>query len=182
MKFSTSTLLALIGSITLSEASPVMAERNATALIPVFTEEITINGKVTGKIDIFDDTSLPMMGSPESSQLNKRCGSNRVTCDWNWNRAKSEFCGVLMDFLGGDSQRSISQTTSACYTDASPGNNKCCIAWPERVSGHRIWMLFNGANDAFRHCDRDGRISAVTDDVDFGGWCTRQCISNREIC
>jgi hypothetical protein len=157
---------------------------NATAPNLVYAE--AING---GLWTVYDDESLPLLdltsadGEAQARGLERRCGSNSVGCDFANNRAIAGICGKLMDVMGAPENRDrlISQTLSSqCFTATNiQNNNRCCIAWSQRVGGIRSHYLFNAASTMLNRCTRNDLISAWATDVDLAGYCMTQCTSNR---
>lgn len=129
--------------------------------------EITIYGDATPS-----KRSVEVVGV--GSDLSRRCGSNRVTCD-NSNGANRDSCYSLVNALSGDQAQLPGSPRSICGTYSSA---QCCVSWSNPVSGAVRANLATAAYASLNTC-RASPVSAKASDVLIGQTCTQQCLSNR---
>ncbi|KAH8755112.1 hypothetical protein F5883DRAFT_430934 [Diaporthe sp. PMI_573] len=120
---------------------------------------------ITASPDIADDVAHPA--------VDRRCGSNQVTCD-SAHAAYTSVCSALIGTLGN-----AGVSTSPRAICLSQSGNQCCISWGNEVPGLVQGDLRNGANNARDRCGGGGLVSAVVRDTNLHGVCTNQCLSNR---
>lgn len=108
------------------------------------------------------------------SDLNRRCGSNQITCD-NSNGANRNACINLVNALSGDQAQLPGSPRSICGTYSGA---QCCVSWHNPVSGGVRSHLGSAARKSLNTCGTDP-ISAKANDVLIGQTCTDQCLSNR---
>ncbi|KAK3489858.1 hypothetical protein B0T13DRAFT_406112 [Neurospora crassa] len=149
-------------------ASPVPAPAEDGLIIIEQTE--TENGTITW----YGDESTPITArSTPSPELDKRCGSNAVTCSGS-HRAYAPVCTNLINSL---SSQAIPQSPrSVCL---SQGGNQCCISWANVVQDAQFYYLQSAARKALNGCVSSSYVSALTRDTLIGNTCTTQCLSNR---
>jgi hypothetical protein len=172
MKFSLFTI-AVLFSVAL--ATPVTLEETNTTdnLTLVHSQVIDKNG-IKGVYELWSDDSKPLdteeTSSESHSHLSKRCGSNRIECDFSVALARSSLCGQLMDIMGdpANSGLSMSPFTTQCFTATDiDTNNVCCIVWPKKINGLKVRDLFGAAAPTLSSCTRNGLISGKAFDVDL---------------
>ncbi|KAK7466075.1 hypothetical protein VKT23_004800 [Stygiomarasmius scandens] len=171
MKFSTLTIAALFSA---ALATPVTLEETTTTdnLTLVYSQAIDKNG-IKGVYELWSDDSKPLdteETSSSPSELSKRCGSNRIECDFSVALARSSLCGQLMDIMGdpANSGLSMSPFTTQCFTATDiDTNNVCCIVWPKKINGLKVRDLFGAAAPTLSSCTSNGLISGKAFDVNL---------------
>jgi len=106
------------------------------------------------------------------------CGTNRpILCDEN-NQAGKNACLKLQQMFELSPMEAVSDfAQSVCTTS---GKQSCCTSWPDRIPGLTLGMLHSGLFNAIASCNPGNHmISAKVLNVELGGICTSQCISNR---
>ena len=130
-------------------------------------------------ITVYGDASRPSQGSEEVANragpdLDRRCGSNQVTCD-NSNGANRDACVNLVNAFRGDQAQLPGSPRSICATYSGA---KCCVSWHNPVSGAVRAHLVDAASKSLNTCGTNP-ISAKASNVLIGQTCTDQCLSNR---
>ncbi|KAF6796936.1 hypothetical protein CSOJ01_13105 [Colletotrichum sojae] len=91
-------------------------------------------------------------------------------------------CGRLFDILAGPSIAgwTLPAASHYCWTDVHvTSNNRCCFSWSRRVTTTVTRSLFPAATKIMRQCQVNALVSGWSPDVNLGGFCVRQCLSNR---
>lgn len=140
-----------------------------------------------GLLELYSDPSFPEINPAEVAKqggndpqgAQARCGANTVRCSAS-NRARTGICGRLFDILGGTPGRPLPPASHYCWTDVHvTSNNRCCFSWSRRVTSTVTRSLFPAANKIMRQCQVNALVSGWSPDVNLGGVCVRQCLSNR---
>ena len=108
--------------------------------------------------------------------LERRCGSNQVTCD-NEHLADRNACVSLVNALDGDQAELQGSPRSICGTYSG---KKCCVSWHNPASGAVRASLVPPAQAILNQCKGDTGVSGKTSDSLLGQTCTNLCVSNRE--
>lgn len=181
MRFTTTTVLAILAYASGALASPITTTDSVEDLVPIGTENV--NG-----IDLVwygapePSTANPTAGltkaAAEVAKVNeKRCGSNYVIC-YSSHKASNGVCQSLLSALSANSGNTVSRSPRAVCQ--GQGDNSCCTSWSVEVGGNlRYGDLYDAANKIIGQCNSGGSISGLARDVNLAGTCTTQCLSNR---
>jgi hypothetical protein len=109
--------------------------------------------------------------------LHKRCGSNKVQCDFSNNLANVGTCNSVIAAIGANSKSIIqSGTRSICASLDNAG--QCCVSWNTPAT-FQEGDLTSAAKAVVNSCSNNGQVSRETIDTDLAGTCLVQCLSNR---
>jgi hypothetical protein len=120
----------------------------------------------------------------DTVDLNRRCGSNAVTCHGS-HRAPSSVCLGLAVALGGpqESGTVTRNPRSICFTETGQSvNGKCCVSWANNVSNAVDGDFLNAITALNNQCvdTSSGQVSGLMRDTTIGSTCTTVCLSNRD--
>ena len=156
----------------LAQSMPA-SELSGLKILEQFTKEdgalsITIYGDADSSISPRQDAAAP--------GLDRRCGSNKVTCD-NEHLADRNSCVSLVNALDGDQAELQGSPRSICGTY---DGKKCCVSWHNPASGAVRSSLVGPARAILDQCRGNTGVSGKTSDSLIGQTCTNLCVSNRE--
>jgi hypothetical protein len=147
-------------------------------------EELKVIGQYEvegGNITWYGDSDTPAKRSFDTVDLNRRCGTNAVTCSGS-HKASSTVCGGLGFALSGpqNSGTVIRNPRSVCYKASGQSSGECCVSWANPVSNAVDGDFTNAVITINNRCvDGSRQVSGLMRDTTIGSTCTTVCLSNR---
>ncbi|KAJ6467915.1 hypothetical protein C8R45DRAFT_838441 [Mycena sanguinolenta] len=162
-----------ISSAFIIAAFAVLADSSAAAAVANGTDLVITQTRTVGNytLTVWSDAAGASVTNPE---LDRRCGSNSVTCSGS-NKADSTICGNLLNELYDSTTVLANSPRAVCLGQSG---NECCVSWSAAVGDLEQEDLWSAADKTYNAC-YSGTISGYADDVNLQGYCVRQCLSNR---
>ncbi|KAK2594578.1 hypothetical protein QQS21_007708 [Conoideocrella luteorostrata] len=109
--------------------------------------------------------------------LERRCGSNAVTCSGSHQGSASTCAQLIVSIVGPRAQTPIPASPRSFCLSGSGGN--CCVSWSQVVNNAVYGDLVSAAKAVNNQCQSNGKVSGLARDVLVGSTCTTQCLSDR---
>lgn len=158
--------------LSLAQGMPT-SELSGLKVLEQFTKE---DGALTITVYGDADSSTSSHQDAAVAGLDRRCGSNQVTCD-NEHLADRNSCVSLVNALDGD-QAELQGSPRSIY--GTYDGKKCCVSWHNPASGAVRSSLVGPARAILDQCRGNTGVSGKTSDSLIGQTCTNLCVSNRE--
>ncbi|GKT52492.1 uncharacterized protein ColSpa_12673 [Colletotrichum spaethianum] len=167
----------LVAAFAAGLTNAIPTTKRAPESLVVLEQFETEFGTATWYGDAEDSPISKRAPENEATSLNRRCGSNAVTCSGSHQGPASACAQLIVSIAGPRSGQSVpSSPRSFCLT-GSGGN--CCVSWANPLSNAYYSQLVPAAQKVNNQCQSGGWVSGLSRDTLIGNTCTTQCLSDR---